>query len=437
MYHAYRDAGGWHTQRVGYGGSHQSLALSQDGRAHISYNSGTGDNDLKYAYQDEETHTWNSLTVESEGATGLATALALDADGFPHIRYYKDISQGDDYLDGELRYAFQDPGGWHVQVIDHEGDAGEYASLAVDAQGRAQVSYFDSTHGDLKYALQFASGWITSTVDSAGTVGQWTSLAIDGADYPHISYYDETRSDLRYAYQDASGWYTQTIDVGDVSPGTALALDEDGYGRISYAKAGYLYYAVQDAAGWITGTTGIASSGSPSMVLDVDGYAHVVHSACEYSYQDASGWHSEFVGSGAFCDLALDSSGYPHISYYASGVQRDLKYAYKNVGGWHDLTLDTAGDVGLYTSIALDASNGVHISYYNISNRELEYMSRASGAWFMQTVDDFGDVGRYSSLALDPYGLPRIAFYDDSYHGLKLASLVPFESLSYLPVLSR
>ena len=399
MYHAYRDAGGWHTQRVGYGGSHQSLALSQDGRAHISYNSGTGDNDLKYAFQDEETHAWNSLTVESDGATGLATALALDADGFPHIRYYKDISQGDDYIDGELRYAFQDPDGWHVEVVDHEGDAGEYASLAVDAQGWAQVSYFDSTHGDLKYALQSASGWITSTVDSAGTVGQWTSLAIDGADYPHISYYDETRSDLRYAYHDASGWYTQTIDIGDVSPGTALALDGAGYGRISYAKAGYLYYAVQDAAGWITGTTGIAPSGSPIHGVGC-GWLHsrrplrlrvllpgrirlAQRVAVDGGKSACATWRWNFIRLPA------------HQLLRPPACDRDLKYAYKNVGGWHDLTLDTAGDVGLYTSIALDASNGVHISYYDISNRELEYMSRASGAWFMQTVDDFGDVGRY------------------------------------------
>jgi hypothetical protein len=274
-------------------------------------------------------------------------------------------------------------------------------------------------------------------VDSAGRVGLWTSLGLDEDAYPHISYFDETRSDLRYAVQDASGWYTQTIDIGNVSPGTALALDDAGYGRISYAKAGYLIYAVQNDTGWYTETTSIASSGSPSMVLDEAGYPHIVHSACEYTYQDASGWHSQFVDFGAYCDLALDSHGYPHISYYASDVQRDLKYAYQNVGGWHVLSLDTPGDVGLFTSIALDAADNVHISYYDISNRELEYIYGNSGSWFLQTVDDFGDVGRDSSLALDPDGLPRIAFYDDTYHGLKLASLIPFAGLSYLPVIRR
>ena len=68
------------------------------------------------------------------------------------------------------------------------------------------------TNDDLKYAYQDASGWHIQTVDSEGEVGEGTSLALDGNGYPHISYDDETNSDLKYAYRDASGWHSEKVD---------------------------------------------------------------------------------------------------------------------------------------------------------------------------------------------------------------------------------
>ena len=56
---------------------------------------------------------------------------------------------------------------------------GAYASLAVDDEGRAHISYFDATGGDLKYARWTGSAWRTETVDSLGEVGLYSSLALD------------------------------------------------------------------------------------------------------------------------------------------------------------------------------------------------------------------------------------------------------------------
>lgn len=55
----------------------------------------------------------------------------------------------------------------------------------------------------------------------------------------------------------------------------------------------------------------------------------------------------------------------------------DLKYAAKPPGGaWTTTTVDSAGEIGEYTSLAVDAAGGVHISYLDGTNAELRYAYR-------------------------------------------------------------
>jgi hypothetical protein len=94
--------------------------------------------------------------------------------------------------------------------------------------------------------------------------------------------------------------------------------------------------------------------------------------------QGASGWHIETVDSerdvGMYTSLALDESGYPHISYHESDYPNyNLKYAYQDASGWHIETVDSEGSVGTYTSLALDANGYPHISYHDDTNRDLKY----------------------------------------------------------------
>jgi hypothetical protein len=149
----------------------------------------------------------------------------------------------------------------------------------------------------------------------------------------------------------------------------------------------------------------------------------------------AGQWVIETVDSagqvGGFTSLAFDSSGHPAISYFDYSNQ-NLKYAHYNGSSWVIETVDSAGHVGEYTSLAFDSSGNVGISYYDLSNDDLEYVCSDGFLWCMGMVDSAGDVGRYTSLAFDSSGHPAISYYDDSNGDLKYARHSILPSPGYL-----
>ena len=136
----------------------------------------------------------------------------------------------------------------------------------------------------------------------------------------------------------------------------------------------------------------------------------------------ADGWHIKTVDSegelGGFTCLALDRGGYPHISYLDldNGA---LKYAYQDADGWHTGTVDSGGYVGEYTSLAVDGGGYAHISYYGCG--ALKYAYQDASGWHTETVDSEGYVGEHTSLALDGGGYPHISYWHGGNFALKYA----------------
>jgi hypothetical protein len=128
---------------------------------------------------------------------------------------------------------------------------------------------------------------------------------------------------------------------------------------------------------------------------------------------------------GEHTSIALDTTGYPHISYYDAS-NGNLKYTKWDGSQWvkADGTpgyeiLDSTGEVGKYNSIALDISEYPVISYRDQTNGHLKFAEWNGSKWAYSIVDS-DNVGRYSSLK-SYMGFHYIAYYDATNQNLKFA----------------
>lgn len=102
------------------------------------------------------------------------------------------------------------------------------------------------------------------------------------------------------------------------------------------------------------------------------------------------------------------------LRFVAESLGIDLQYddATKKItlrkGSWIISTLDSTGNVGSNTSIAVDANEKVHISYIDSTNKNLIYLTNASGSWVRWNAGAASD--RTTSIAVDANGKCHIVY---------------------------
>ncbi len=340
--------------------------------------------------------------VSVDPAGGRHTSLALDVTGGAHVTHQ-------DNSTGELKYATcssdcANAANWQTAVVDSDGD---FTSLEVDGTGRLHVSYFGSLN-EPRYATCAAActsstSWQTVAVDASGTRGEYSSLAVDGSGGVHMSYWDEAHRYLKYATCSAScaiaaNWRSAVLDgAGQYGEFNSLAVD--GLGRL------HLVYHEE--------TSGV-----------------LLYAFC-FTDCLGNGWQTVVVDptddAGAGTSIAVDAAGRVHIAYHADDTD-ELRYATCGSGctssaAWQALTLDSNGDSGEFTSIAVDQNGRVHVSYWQYPADDLRYATCAAsctnGGWQYAVLDAPGRVGRYNSLAVSPNGRLHITYLDEDNDALK------------------
>ncbi len=345
-----------------------TIRADSGGAVHVAY----GGDHLYYARYDGT--DWKANVVDGAFGVGQHASLALDKNKYAHISYY-------DYYNGALKYARFTGTSWAVRVIDAPVSTAESNLLTEEDfvvgswQGSDKPTpewRSPALQADAPSAfLQTDSGLSVSAITG---VGEYSSIGVDGSGYIHISYYDAVNRDLKYATNKSGDWVISLVDsTGRVGKYSSIAIDSNNRPHISYFDESNdnLKYAIYDGDSWDKDTV-------PSEVDTIEG---------------------------GYTSIAVDSGNRPHISYYDSGAG-NLLYAVKRSGNWIVETVDSNNDVGGFTSIALDDDENPHISYYNFSNQNLRYAKRGSTTWSTSSVTTDGEAGQFTSITLDKDDVP-------------------------------
>jgi len=415
-------------------------------------------------------HAANSIiTVDAGADAGKYTSLALPASGYPVVSYY-------DATNGDLKVlrcgnATCTLGNIIATVGSADHDVGSYSSLVLDGLGRPVVSYYDATSGDLKVMHCVTANCLGDggySVDTAGDVGRYTSLALDGLGRPVVSYYDATNGDLKvlhcddpYCEGDESG-NIRSPDRGgpsdhDVGQYSALALEGGVNPVVSYydftnGDLKVLHCNDPNCDPSVNGAETVHQPDRPpeddsglytSLALDTNGFPVVsyfdatshrvkvlhcndIECSSAVNGQESVTSPAPDVASDVFISLALDGGGNPVVSYWDT----DLKVLHcddPNCAGdelSHISSPDPGINVGWYTSLALDGSSNPVVSYYRSNGGVLKVLRCGNaGCTSGNTIaspDGGLDVGAHTSLALGAGGMPVVSYYRSSGGGLKV-----------------
>ena len=165
--------------------------------------------------------------------------------------------------------------------------------------------------------------------------------------------------------------------------------------------------------------------GNRSLAWDNNGHAHVAYGSDRlyYAWHDGVSWQLSTVddgpGVGLFTSLALDASAAPRIAYFDQ-MEEQLKYASFDGAVWHTEVVAPADwctwEDGV-AALALDAAGRPRILYSGPAG-DLRYAQHDGSAWQTERVASSAD---FPALALDAAGNPHISYFDDLDSDLRYA----------------
>jgi hypothetical protein len=173
-----------------------------------------------------------------------------------------------------------------------------------------------------------------------------------------------------------------------------------------------------DEGTWDIQTVDDIDVNSTSIALDSHGYPHISYTTANlaspnslhYARWTGTDWVKEMVDDvpAMVTSLALDSNDLPHIGYTTATTAEatSLHYARWTGTAWVKEMVDDVP--AMVTSLALDSNDRPHISYTTGGLYSLHYAHWTGTAWAKETVDESAVIS--TSIALDSNDRPHISY---------------------------
>ena len=261
-----------------------SLTLDDDGHPHIVFAGGG----YEFTYATREDNGWVLESVSAENwwysLGGSYYTLALDEDGEAHVSYAAQMYPPKGGLYFGAFYATRGDGGW---AIEHIGEKA-LPTLALNGLGEPHIEYVSEMI--LYDVVKQGLAWQTDIILSGGDAGGQATLALDPLGDPRVVSLDEISGIVRQAVGDGDEWHTErmiSLFSGiPIRAAIAYTLDESGVEHLfALLNTGISHewdpvgYAFRDDSGWQSSlfwpidVRGFYAG--PSMALDGMGMPHV------------------------------------------------------------------------------------------------------------------------------------------------------------------
>lgn len=354
---------------------------------------------------------WQIHTVDTGDTVGPDTAdvgrgssLGIDASGKVWISYLDDTNLSNKKLRVAYKPGNLPPSGPWVTSSPSLASAvtSSRSALAVHKNsGQVWVAYHTDVAGKLWLMSNTSTGWSAAeAVETVGVHPSVASLRVDVSENVWISYRKDTN--VYVEQRTAAGVWTNPFYAGaGLTSDTSLSVDH-----------GEVWFSYDKKSGQIQGKQLVVAKQVP-----------------------LEAWEITDVGpaeGGEHNSIALSAPGEVWVSHHNSD-DGDLYVANLSDEMWLDEPVDASNNnVGRYSSLAVDSHGGIWVSYYDVTDKNLKVAHRTpgpTGAWGSEVVDgkppNGGQVGAYTSIGVDPSDGIWVSYYDESNGNLKVAYNCP------------